>query len=331
MTPSPERVPPLRDAIALTETKLRQAVMNANRSPLYRQRWRAAHVDPTSVRQVKDLAPFPYITRQEVFAATRVLRSRVACSPVYAWFAGSSSTASYEWVPFSAQDFLGIAPRIARMSRILNLQAGDIVLAVTDPAPRIFSYIPFLWTTSTSGNGVRLEFLTVALAWYENLGMTWLDFIQRRPPTVLFTSVTNALALAHKIQTVCHADVKDVLSKTRMGILYGSVLNNTRSQLYEIYPFPLHKIYSPTEHMAFGCECRPHQGIHLWMDTCIPEIIPTRSAEGIPLWEASPHTRGELVLTTFAECLPLIRYRTGETIMVGDRDCSCGHDHPTIS
>jgi phenylacetate-CoA ligase len=68
------------------------------------------------------------------------------------------------------------------------------------------------------------------------------------------------------------------------------------------------------------------------MDTCIPEIIPFDKEEAVPLWQAPSGTRGELVITNFAECLPLIRYKTGESVQVeGTGKCACGRTHPRMS
>jgi len=63
-----------------------------------------------------------------------------------------------------------------------------------------------------------------------------------------------------------------------------------------------------------------HEGVHIWLDTCIAEILPAVELEeretsaglrsqAVFLHEAKPGTRGELVVTTFGEALPLIRYR----------------------
>ena len=50
------------------------------------------------------------------------------------------------------------------------------------------------------------------------------------------------------------------------------------------------------------------------------------------LEEAAPGLEGELVLTTFGEALPLVRYRTGDLMRaVGSDRCSCGITHPRVA
>ncbi len=319
----------LKDLVNIGKTKLRQVLLRAYKSSLYRERWRTAGVHPDQVHSLEDLCLLPFVTRKELFEATRTKRGRITCSPIDAWFTGSNTS---EWFPFSAKDFLGIVPMLARMRQATGLQRGDIVLAVTDTPPRIWSLIPFLWTCSEASRSPRLEFITVSLDWYDTLGMTWIDFIQRRRPTVLFTSTKNALTLADKIHKDLKVPAREVLTETRIGIFYGDPLEDSKTKILDTYTIEPYEIYSSIEHMSFCIECGAHQGIHLWMDACIPEIIPTGSEGAVPLWEASPGTTGELVITNFAESLPLIRYKTDESICVeGTDSCTCGRTHPRIS
>jgi phenylacetate-CoA ligase len=316
----------------MADERLQQVLSKAYRSPFYRDHWRAANTGPDRLRGLEDLRLLPFVTRRELFDAIRTKRGKIACGPVNTWFAGSSPANRYEWFPFSARDFLAISPMLERMSRVIGLQAGDIVLAVVDTAPRISSVIPYLWTHLESERSPRLEFIVGSLDWYDTLGMTWIDFVQRRRPTVLFTSTKNALALADKIQEDRRTQAKAILTQTRIGIFYGEPLEDSRTRIMEAYDLEPYEVYSPTEHMRFCTECRAHRGIHLWMDTCLPEIIPFDSGDALPLWEASPGTKGKLVITNFAECLPLVRYNTEESIIVESIErCACGRTHPRIS
>ena len=89
-------------------------------------------------------------------------------------------------------------------------------------------------------------------------------------------------------------------------------------------------------------DCEYHDGIHIWSDCCIPEIIPEQELEkednisgyiprAIFLDEAAAGTAGEYVVTTFNRALPLIRYRTSDFIrVVSTAPCKCGRTHPRI-
>ena len=322
----------LKDLASIEEKKLRSTFLRAYKSPIYRNLWKPISVNSDSVRNLADLSSLPLISRKELFEATRTKLRRAACSSVSTWFAGSSKTNNYEWVPYNARDYLGIAPMLMRMQYITELQDRDLVLAVVDLPPRIYSSIPYLWTHTQISNDCRLEFIIGSLDWYDTLGMTWIDFIQRRQPTVLFSSARNALALANRINKELGVKAEEVLSKTRIGIFYGNPLEAVKTELLNTYSLEPYEAYSPTEHMSFWVDCNHHQGMHVWMDTCIPEIIPTKSEEAIPILEAATGTNGELVISNFSECLPLFRLKTGEKIQVESlTHCDCGRTHPRIS
>jgi phenylacetate-CoA ligase len=73
-------------------------------------------------------------------------------------------------------------------------------------------------------------------------------------------------------------------------------------------------------------ECSYQDGIHIWADQFLVEIIDPDSGEPLPEGE-----RGELVITTLAkEALPLIRYRVGDFSILNREPCKCGRTHPRI-
>jgi phenylacetate-CoA ligase len=72
---------------------------------------------------------------------------------------------------------------------------------------------------------------------------------------------------------------------------------------------------------GMGIECLARDGIHVWDDHYLPEIIDPATGRLVP--DGEP---GELVVTTLTrEGLPLIRYRTRDVTRVWSRErCMCG-------
>ncbi|MGA2277961.1 MAG: phenylacetate--CoA ligase [Terracidiphilus sp.] len=69
-----------------------------------------------------------------------------------------------------------------------------------------------------------------------------------------------------------------------------------------------------------GCECRRHQGLHIFEDHFYPEIIDPESGEPLP-----DGSEGELALTTLSkQAMPMIRYRTRDITMILPGQCECG-------
>lgn len=123
----------------------------------------------------------------------------------------------------------------------------------------------------------------------------------------------------------------------------------------EISNFPLHKILCLNETLQnplkmhlekrtgtevydlfssaeFGCigmffQCEGHVGQHIQQDYFYPEIVAFGGNEVIHEFNCM----GELVLTTLtAEAMPLIRYRTGQAVMITDEPCNCGRTFARI-
>lgn len=76
-----------------------------------------------------------------------------------------------------------------------------------------------------------------------------------------------------------------------------------------------------------GIECIEAQnGLHIWEDHFIPEIINPETGEVLPDGE-----KGELVITTITkEGIPLIRYRTRDITRLIKEPCICGRTHARI-
>jgi phenylacetate-CoA ligase len=70
-------------------------------------------------------------------------------------------------------------------------------------------------------------------------------------------------------------------------------------------------------------ECQQQNGLHIWEDYYIVEIIDPNTLEPVPEGEV-----GELVLTTInREAMPLLRYRTRDLTRILPGECPCGRHH----
>jgi len=70
-------------------------------------------------------------------------------------------------------------------------------------------------------------------------------------------------------------------------------------------------------------ECPEQNGMHIWEDYYIVEIVNPDTLEPVPDGEV-----GELVLTTLKrEAMPLLRYRTRDLTRILPGECPCGRHH----
>jgi len=84
-------------------------------------------------------------------------------------------------------------------------------------------------------------------------------------------------------------------------------------------------IYGLSEVMGPGIsmECEHKNGLHIWEDHFLPEIINSESGDPLPEGET-----GELVFTSLTkEAFPVVRYRTGDLCTLTYATCACGRTH----
>ena len=73
-------------------------------------------------------------------------------------------------------------------------------------------------------------------------------------------------------------------------------------------------------------ECPEQNGMHIWEDNYIVEIIDPKTLKQLPEGE-----EGELVMTTLLrEGMPIIRYRTKDLTRIIPGPCPCGRTHRRI-
>ncbi len=101
-----------------------------------------------------------------------------------------------------------------------------------------------------------------------------------------------------------------------------------RDRVEKLYGVRAYNSYGLSEMNGPGVafECEYQQGMHVWEDAFLPEIVDPRTLEPLPEGEV-----GELVLTTLArEGMPVIRYRSKDLTRFIPGECPCGRKHRRI-
>jgi hypothetical protein len=154
-------------------------------------------------------------------------------------------------------------------------------------------------------------------------------------------SVINLIAyLVTRFRKIRARDI----TRVHTGIFAGEPLAPYREALLEEWNLKYtYNLYSSSEFQISFYECSEQNGMHVWIDACLAEIIPQteldreKEEDGYipiakPIWEAEAGDEGELVLTNFANTFPLVRWRTSDLIqIVSVAPCPCGRTHPRIN
>jgi phenylacetate-CoA ligase len=103
----------------------------------------------------------------------------------------------------------------------------------------------------------------------------------------------------------------------------------TRRKIEAFYGIDVYNSYGLSEMNGPGVafECEHKEGMHLWEDHFLMEIVDPRT--GQPLQDGE---EGELVLTTLCrEAMPILRYRTRDIASILPARCRCGRTHRRIT
>jgi phenylacetate-CoA ligase len=101
-----------------------------------------------------------------------------------------------------------------------------------------------------------------------------------------------------------------------------------RREIQDLYGVKAFNSYGLSEVSGPGVafECKEQNGMHIWEDYVIPEIIDPDTLEVLPDGQ-----EGELVLTTIdRQAMPVIRYRTRDLTRIMPGTCPCGRTHRRI-
>ena len=276
-------------------TTLRHAYSHV---PRYREKFAAAGVHPDDLRELGDLARFPFTSKEDLrdtypFGMFAVPREQVARI-----HASSGTTGKPTIVGYTAKDLDTWASLCARSLRASGGRPGDLV------------HIAYGYGLFTGGLGVhygaeRLGCTVVPVSG----GMTerQVQLILDLGPRVILVTPSYMLAIADEFD---RRGIDPRSSSLAVGI-HGAEpwTEPMRREIEDRFAIDAVDIYGLSEVMGPGVanEClETKDGPHVWEDHFYPEIVDPDT--GAPRADGEP---GELVFTSLTkEALPVVRYRT---------------------
>ena len=147
------------------------------------------------------------------------------------------------------------------------------------------------------------------------------------------TTVLHAIpSYASRIYEVMREEGVDPRRDTQLRVLcIGAEPHSEeqRKRIEENLGVKAYNSYGISEMMGPGVafECPEQNGLHIWEDYFIVEVLDPTTLEPVKEGEL-----GELVLTTInREAMPLLRYRTRDLTRLLPGTCPCGRTHRRIS
>ena len=281
--------------------------------PHYRRAFDAAGVSPDDLRELADLARYPFTTKADLrdnypfgmFAVPRDQVSRVHAS--------SGTTGRPTVVGYTAADLDVWADLMARSIRAAGGRAGDLVHVA-------YGYGLFTGGLGAHYGAERLGCTVVPVSggMTERQVQLITDF---RPRTILVTP-SYFLAIVDEME---RQGLDPAASSLEIGIFGAEPWTDAmRREIEERCAMHAVDIYGLSEVMGPGVaqECvESKDGLHVWEDHFYPEIVDPVSGEALPDGE-----EGELVFTTLTkQAMPVVRYRTGDVTRLLPGTARPGH------
>ncbi len=294
---------------ALQLRRLRETLERVERVPFYRELLAREGIRADEIRTLEDVRKLPFTKKQDLRAGYPFGFFAVPMNQVVRIHTTSGTTGKPTVVGYTRGDLDHWSDLIARNMTMVGLTADDIFQ-----------------------NAVNMGMFTGGLGFHygaEKVGMTVLpagtgntkrqiEMIDDFGVTALHCTPSYAMHLAEVAE-----EMGSDLSSLRIGMFGAEAWSDaTRTELQDRLGVTAYDSYGLSELYGPGVafECPEQDGLHIWHDSYLVEIVDP--ATGEPL---GPGERGELVVTPLVkEAMPLIRYRTGDITMLLEDDCPCG-------
>jgi len=266
--------------------------------PHYRQAFDAAGANPQDVRELGDLARFPFTTKSDLRANYPFGLFAVPREQVVRIHASSGTTGKPTVVGYTARDIDTWANLMARSIHAAGGRAGDI-------AHVAYGYGLFTGGLGAHYGAERLGCSVVPMSGGQTEKQ--IQLITDFQPDLILVTPSYMLTL---IDAMDAAGIDPRSTSLKLGIFGAEPWTEAmraeveaRTGIDAVDIFGLSEVMGP----GVACECvESKDGPVLWEDHFYPEIINPETGEVLPDGEL-----GELVITTLTkEALPVIRYRT---------------------
>jgi phenylacetate-CoA ligase len=301
---------------ALQWQRLQQTLQRAARSsPFYAKRLKEVGISGVELKGLEDINRAPLTSKQDLrdhypygfvcIPREQLLRLHVS----------SGTTGQATAVFYSRHDVDGWADLMARCMYMTGARPGDVFQNMT-------GYGLFTGGLGFHYGAERLGALTIPAG----AGNTkrQIQLLQDFSTTIIHIIPSYAL---HLMEVMIEQGINP-RERLQLRIAYLGAepySEEVRQRVEAFYGVRAYNSYGLSEMNGPGVafECPEQNGLHIWEDAYLVEVVDPQTAEPVP-----DGNFGELVLTTLnREAMPLIRYRTRDLTRILPGDCPCGRAH----
>jgi phenylacetate-CoA ligase len=283
--------------------------------PFYQRQFAESRVDSNQIRTLDDVRRLPFTSNADLRDQYPTGLVAVPANRLSRLHTSSGTTGKPKAIFFSQRDVDQAADLVARCLVMVGATADDVL-------QNMMTYGLFTGALVVHYGAEKVGLLVIPAG----PGNSERQILLMRDfgTTLFHCTPSYALYLADFMERQNIDPRRDLrLRKALIGA--EAHTEGTRAKIESSLGVDAYNSYGLSEMNGPGVafECQLKQGMHLWEDHYLIEIINPDTGEPVP--EGEP---GELVLTTLCrEAMPLLRYRTRDITALIVEPCPCGRTH----
>lgn len=315
--PLVERMP-VNELDNMQEKRLKSLVNYVyQHSDFYKNKFDDSNVKPEDIQSLDDLKKLPFTYKSDLRDTYPTGMFCVSNEQLVRFHVSSGTTGKPTVVGYTRNDIEQWATSLARALTSIGVGRGDVI------------QISYGYGLFTGGLGLHYgaeEVGCTVLPTSSGNTEKQLDLMQDLNSSVIACTPSYFLFM-NEVANQSGLSIEHD-TQLRVGIFGAEPWSEEmRARIEEATGIKAYDVYGTSELSGPLCtECHYQDGIHIWADQFLIEVINPETGEQLAEGE-----RGELVITTLAkEALPLIRYRIGDITVINKQPCECGRTHPRI-
>ena len=298
-------------------TRLKRVVAQAGKSPFYAERLKQAGVNADSITSLDDVRRLPFTTKNDLRENYPTGLLCVPQSEVVRMHCSSGTTGTPVAICHTQNDLNSWSDLMARAMYMTGVRREDVFQNMS-------GYGLFTGGLGIHYGAERLGCMTIPAG--AGNSRRQIKLVKDFKTTVVHILPSYALILGGHIEEMGENPADLSLRIALVGA--EPYTEEYRRRLEKLFDMKVYNSYGLSEMNGpgVGMECQAQQGMHLWEDAYIPEIIDPITGEPVPDGEV-----GELVMTSLCrEAMPILRYRTRDLTRFLPGECACGRKHRRI-
>ena len=289
--------------------RLKETVARTQNIGFYQKMFAEAGIRPEDIKTLDDLSKIPFTKKSDLRGGYPFGFLAVPMNRINRIHTTSGTTGKPTVVAYTKNDLNSWSELIARNLTMVGLREGDMFQNASN------------YSLFTGGLGFHYGAEKIGCAVVPaGVGNTkrQIEMIQDFGVNAIHCTPSYAMHLTEVAEDM-HANLESL----RIGVFGAEAWSeNMRRDLENRLNIKAYDSYGMSELFGPGVafECPEQDGLHIWHDCYIVEIIDPKTGETL-----GPGEKGEMVVTPLVkEAMPLLRYRTGDITMLMEDDCPCG-------